>query len=127
MNDLTIKSGGGDYRVEFIDTVEETLAKVRGVSHIAVLGDRCLWRVGLTPYSFFHVQWLEATEQVKHFGTVGMVLHWLQESKANKKARADAVELVLMDAPGEFKLVLTDWAALERGLTEYLSTENVYI
>lgn len=86
---LVIRSGQGDYRVDFLERLDVVAGELRAIPRALLLADRNvvrLYRESLAPL-FDHLPLLplDASEEVKSFSGVAKAATWLQECNATKQ------------------------------------------
>jgi 3-dehydroquinate synthase len=95
MESLVIKSGQGDYCVEFLAELRAVAEAVRGIARAVLIVDRMvaeLYRDDLAPaLEQLPVLLLDATEDEKTLGGVIKVATWLQEQGCTKQSAPVAI------------------------------------
>jgi 3-dehydroquinate synthase len=95
MQGFVVKSGQGDYSVEFQPDLEVVVNRLSGVLNPAVVIDRIvagLYRDELSPITDrFPTLFIDATEEEKSLDGAGKVCAWLQEQNATKQTTLVAI------------------------------------
>jgi 3-dehydroquinate synthase len=95
MQTLSIRSGQGDYCVEFLDEVAQIACRLRGLDRAVLVVDRVvadLYREELAPATErLPTLLIDAAEEEKTLDGVAKVAGWLQENDCNKQSIPVAV------------------------------------
>jgi 3-dehydroquinate synthase len=95
MNGFVVKSGQGDYSVEFHSDLDLVIKRLSTVPNPVLVIDRIvahLWRASLTPITDrFPILLVDATEEEKSLAGVGKVCAWLQGQNATKQTTLVAI------------------------------------
>ncbi len=95
MNGFVVKSGQGDYSVEFQPDLDAVVSRLSAVPNPAVVIDRIVadrYRFPLSPLTDrFPTLFVDATEEEKSLDGAGKVCAWLQEQNATKQTTLVAI------------------------------------
>lgn len=87
---LIIRSGQGDYRVDFVARLDDLLPRLLDIPRPLVLADRTIARVygqALAPlFERYPVLLLDATEDEKTLAGITKVVNWLQQGNATRQS-----------------------------------------